>query len=328
MNKTKKFIILVVCTILILAIYEIVLKKNVTEATTEKIVKENVTEVASDSIKTSLTTSGEIITGETDKIALNTNYKLSMMCVEEGEAVKKDQKLIEYSNGTYELSPFDGIVTECNLSEINENCEATNYIELESTEKLNIQIDVLEEQLEYITSGKEVDIIVNYDESKEYIGTIKKINEIGTYSNGNTTFKAIVEFENDGNLKIGMSAVCTIVLEDLENIVTVPIEAITINNDNRTVIKVNDNGEKEECAVETGKSDANKVQIISGLSVGDKVYYETYEENKVETTEQKSLLSFDKNSDKKSSDSDMPSMPDGGPPSDIGNNKGKGDFND
>lgn len=304
--KKKKIILvlLFICFITIFLVFTFYNENNATENGSTIEMQENTSVASLNSIKTSLTTSGEIVSGNTEKISLNTDYSFSTMCVEEGDSVTEGQKLIKYTNGTYETAPFDGIITEYSVPTVNENCEAKHYIEISSTQDLSVQISILENQMSYIESGKEVEIVPNSDETKKFTGSIEKINEIGSYSNGNTNFTSIAGFQNDGTLKIGMSVTCTIVLENLENVLTIPISAVNVDGDVKTVTVVQSDGTKEIVNVETGKSDANNVQILSGLEEGETVYYETYTENKeTENSGTTSLINIGNDNQKRNNQS-------------------------
>ena len=103
-----------------------------------------------------------------------------------------------------------------------------------------------------------------------------KIDSVGTYASSGTTFGATIEFENDGNVKLGMSVSCTIILSEEKGATSVPIDAISENaNREEYVTKVNEDGTTEEVIVETGVADESYVQIKSGLNIGDKVQIET-----------------------------------------------------
>ena len=277
MKKKKVILVLLfICFITIFLVFTFYNENNATENGSTIEMQENTSVASLNSIKTSLTTSGEIVSGNTEKISLNTDYSFSTMCVEEGDSVTEGQKLIKYTNGTYETAPFDGIITEYSVPTVNENCEAKHYIEISSTQDLSVQISILEDQMSYIESGKEVEIVPNSDETKKFTGSIEKINEIGSYSNGNTNFTAIAGFQNDGTLKIGMSASCTIILEEAENALTIPLEALqTDDEQNNYVTVINDDGTSTKQEIEIGIQNDAYVQIISGLS----------EENKIEAQE-------------------------------------------
>ena len=271
--KKKKLIILLSSLILIIAILVIIFNKK---EETNKIVEttEKTAEVTSQSIVTTLTAPGEVRSAQTEKLTLNTSYNFLTMCAETEELIKEGSNLLKYTNGTYITAPYDCVITSYSVPEVNSSCTASNYIEISSVEDLYMEINIGEDKIDKVSENQEVDIIVNYDETKEYKGTITKINAIGTNNKGTTKFSAIASLKNDGNLKLGMSATCTITLEKNENLVCVPIEAIIVEDDKKYVNLIKNNDLVEKVEIQTGVSDANNVQVISGLNLGDKVKYE------------------------------------------------------
>lgn len=210
-----------------------------------------------------------------EKITLNTSYYFLNMCVEEEEFVKEGGNLLKYTNGTYLTAPYDCVVMSYSVPTANSICTSSDYVYIASLEDLYMDINISEEQINKISIGQEVEITANYDESKIYKGTITKINAIGTHSSGATTFAAIASIENDDTLKLGMSATCTVTIEKSENLLCLPIEAILIENNEKFVNKIKEDGTIEKIQIETGKSNANYVEIKSGISLGDTVQYET-----------------------------------------------------
>lgn len=273
MRKKKTIIVLIALIIIILCISKI---SNQEEAV-NKIVetKEIIAEVESRTILTKLTAPGEVSSAVNEKIYLNTNYYFLNLCAEKNDFIKKGDNLLKYTNGKYITAPFDCILTEYTLPEAKDICTKNNYIYIVSTEDLYMDINIGEEELQKISVGQEVEITAGNDESKIFNGTISKISSIGTSNSGVTKFAAIASLKNDGTLKLGMSATCTITIEKNENLLTLPIEAIQIENDKKFVNLIENNNERTKIEVETGKADANYVEIISGLNLGDKISYET-----------------------------------------------------
>ena len=73
-----------------------------------------------------------------------------------------------------------------------------------------------------------------------------------------------------------MSASCTVIIKEEKEVISVPIDSISENSDGEQyVTKINENGDTEEVIVETGIADENYVQILSGLSLNDKIQIET-----------------------------------------------------
>ena len=75
-----------------------------------------------------------------------------------------------------------------------------------------------------------------------------------------------LEFENDGSVMLGMSAICTIVISDRKDVMAVPITAVKYNEDDEPYVTVTDGDKTEDIVVELGDSDANYVEIVKGLT--------------------------------------------------------------
>lgn len=273
MRNNKKAIALF--SIIIILLFIFLNKKSDTDSS--KIVEnvEKIAEVSNQTITTTLTAPGEVQSANIEKIVLNTNYYFLTMCAEKEEYVKKGANLLKYTNGTYITAPYDCVIMEYSVPNAKNICTSDNYISIASVEDLYMDINIGEDKIDKISSGQEVEIVVNYDESKVYTGRISKINAIGTHTSGGTNFAAIASLKNDGNLKLGMSATCTITIDKKENLPCLPIEAIEIENNKKYVNLINENGSQSKVEIETGASNANYVEIKSGLSLGDNVNYET-----------------------------------------------------
>lgn len=303
MKGKKKVLIIVIAIVLIIILLISFLKKSDAESNIE--ITEEIAEVSNQTIISTLTASGEVEAANVEKIALNTSYYYLTMCAEKEEFVKKGDNLLKYTNGKYLTAPYDCVIMEYSVPDAKDICTSSNYIYIASTDELYMNISISEEDIKNVSTNQEVDIIANYDETKTYKGTITKINDIGTASSGGTSFAAIASIQNDGELKLGMSATCTITLEKDEDVVAIPIQAVQFEDDKRYVNKINSNNEIEKTYIETGKADANYVEVISGVSIGDKIKYEkttvieTESKSETETKSITSLLNMDDKSNRK-----------------------------
>lgn len=284
--KNKKFILLISVIAVIMIILIAVCLKN-TRSDTSKIIETNeeIAEVTTQTITTTLTAPGEVKSAKTENLTFNTSYYYLTICAEQGEFIKKGENLLKYTNGTYITAPYDCVVTGYSVPAVNSICTTSNYISISSVEDLYMDINIGEDKIDKVTTGQEVYIVVNYDETKEYAGKISKINAIGTKGNGTTSFAAIASLQNDGNLKLGMSATCTITLDKIENLICVPIEAVEVEEGKKYVNLLNNDGTTTKTEIETGVADANYVEIISGLSLGNQVKYEKTTVTVIETEE-------------------------------------------
>ncbi len=187
------------------------------------------------------------------------------MCVEEDEYVAEGGNILQYSNGTYLTAPYNLVVESYSVPETGSKCTSSNYIKVQSLDDLYMTLSIDESEIKSVKIGQTAQITVNANESKKYTGTITKINQIGTYASSGSSFTSTISIKNDGNIKIGMSASCTVTLEEKENVMAVSIGAIQTKDSQKYVVVVNSDGSTKNVNVETGISDDSYVEITSGL---------------------------------------------------------------
>ena len=150
---------------------------------------------------TTLNENSEITSAISENIELHATYYLSEVCVEEKQYVEKGTNILKYTNGEYLTAPYDCYIVELNLPEIEGKCLNSHYVQIESKNMLSVSMKVDEAQINNVDIGKEVAIEVTAID-KKYTGYITHIGSIA--SNGK--FDVTIEFENDGNVMIGMTA--------------------------------------------------------------------------------------------------------------------------
>jgi HlyD family secretion protein len=269
--KIKRFIPTIIL-VLIIGIVSFLVGKQIglntdTSSTNTEI---NDVLVEKQTIKKTLTSSGEIISSNTEKLSLSTSYYFDSLCVEEGDIVKSGENILKYTNDTYLTAPYDLVITGISVPTSGEIASSNNYIEVEDMANLMVKLSISESEISGISLNQEVEITLTADSSKTYTGKISKISSVGSYSSSGSTFPVEISIENDGDIKIGNSVTCTINIEQLEDVVAVPIDAVYINGDKRYVIVV-DGDNTSEVEVTTGLSDDEYVQIKSGLDGGETV---------------------------------------------------------
>ena len=291
-NKIKKYMVFIIF-IIILCLISFYVGKRVglnTDTTSSNTSIEDV-KVSRQSIKKTLTSSGQIEASSTEKLSLNTSYYFSSILVEEDDVVKKGEKIVKYSNGKYLTAPYDLVIKSSSLPSKGKKATSSNYVEVSNIENVVVNISINESEIPNISTGDDVEIVLTSDSSKKYTGQISKISSVGTYSSSGSTFAAIVSLKNDGNIKVGMSVSCTISIEEHKDVLAVPIGAVQINGDRRYVVVV-DGNETKEVDVTTGLSDENYVEIKSGLTTNDTVRVVTVtKQNTFRTTNSRSSRS-------------------------------------
>ena len=270
--KTKKicFTIFMILDIALI-IYLYIRGNNALSTTSLTTTDVSETTVGTRTITKTLTASGQVASGTTEQLTLTTTKYFKTMCVEEDEYVEEGENILQYSDGTYLTAPYDLVVSSYSVPDTGSICTSSNYIEVQSLEDLYMTLSIDESEIGSVKVGQTAEVTINANEDTTYTGTITKINEIGTYSSSGSSFTATMSIENDGNIKIGMSASCTITLEEATDVIAVPIEAVQTKDSQKYVIVVNSDGSTSEVNVETGISDDSYVEITSGLSGGETI---------------------------------------------------------
>lgn len=152
-----------------------------------------------------INTNSQVLSSTDENINLHATYYFEKIYVEENQLVKKGDKILKYTNGTYLTAPYDLIITRINIPNKGEKCANNHYITIESNNSLKVSVNVDETKINNLSIGESAKIkILSTGEQLE--GVITKISN--TASKGK--FSVIVEFENTGNIKVGMSANITI----------------------------------------------------------------------------------------------------------------------
>lgn len=144
---------------------------------------------------------------------------------------------------------------------------------------LCFQLDVDELDVKKISVGQEVTVTADAVEGQTYTGVVENVSVNGTVgTNGVTTYPVKVRLQNfDENLLPGMNIDATIIVEKVENAITIP--ATAVNRGNTVYVKGDKTDENDQAPegyktvqVEIGISNDSFVQILSGLQEGDVVY--------------------------------------------------------
>ncbi len=226
--------------------------------------------VAKKNIVQTFTSSGEIKTRRTQSLKPNTDYKLKALCVSVGQTVQEGYPVVEYTNGKTLNAPFDLVVTGAALPAKGEALTAEHGVEVSDVHNLQVQMSVFENDLSSLREDQPVSITVAALGNKAFAGKLSSINQIGKYDASGSKFTVSADFENDGTLKLGMSANCSINIRSADNVLSVPVAAIQSGEDGKYVTVKSGDGE-ERRKVETGISDGQDVEITNGLNEGDTV---------------------------------------------------------
>lgn len=239
---------------------------NSSSESTETITKvqpENTT------IVNSISSSNGISSALTESLELHATYYLEEVLVTKNQYAAAGTNLLEYTNGTYLTAPYNCIITEISVPEVDAQITNKHYIKIQSTDLLSMKVSVDEDELSNVYIGQEAEIVADVLSDKTYKGYVTNIGSTGTYSSSSESskFTVTVQFENDGKLSIGMSAKCSVILEKAENVLAIPTEAVTTENSKKYVNVLKEDGATyDKVEIETGISNDAYIQVKSGLT--------------------------------------------------------------
>lgn len=212
------------------------------------------------------------------------------------------------------FSPINGIVTALSV-ELGEKVvgtemmQGTEMMRVSDLNVMNAVVDVDENDIVLVkvgdTTSVEIDAIPNkiYKALVIEIGHSAKVNALGTQDQVTNFSVKIRLIDHEPRLRPGMSCNVEIQTETRKNVLAVPLQAVTIretkkvdeskkpkDEDNEeeevkaigtknppSVVFVKENDKAKMVNVQTGISDRGYIEIISGLSKGQKVISGTYQ---------------------------------------------------
>ncbi|KPK22075.1 MAG: hypothetical protein AMJ76_00920 [Dehalococcoidia bacterium SM23_28_1] len=173
------------------------------------------------------------------------------------------------------IAPFDGTVAAINISVGDLVTSATPAMTLLTPDALEIELTLGETDLPTVRVGQKGVIIFDAILEKAYPLTVTSVGLAPTTQQGVVTYLATAQLEGfDPNSDVrpapGMSGSAVIVTQEKSDVLAVPNTAIRRRGQNKTVEVVID-GTLETRVIQTGVSDAEKTEILSGLKAGDLV---------------------------------------------------------
>ena len=165
------------------------------------------------------------------------------------------------------VAPMDGIVQEKRASVGEYMAAGTPLVNIVKMDPLRLRAEIPERESKNVHSGQSVRVTVEGD-SNVYLGQIMRLSPVITEQNRILMVEADVR--NNGKLRPGSFARAEIVTNDSKMAVTVPNNAIVTFAGIEKVLVVQ-NGKALEKPITTGRRSPDVTEIVSGISVGEKV---------------------------------------------------------
>jgi RND family efflux transporter MFP subunit len=184
-----------------------------------------------------------------------------------------DQALFAYARIT---APFSGVVTQryANLGTLmqagtSSSTQAMPLVKLSEDDLYRLVIPVPESSVRYIRVGDPVEVRVP-SLNRSFPGKVARFSL--DVQEGTRTMHTEVDVPNPGRLLMpGMYAETTLTLEAKDNVLAVPLEAVTHEGDQTTVYVASPTGKVEVRVVTIGLETSTDAEVVSGLAEGEPV---------------------------------------------------------
>lgn len=208
---------------------------------------------------------------ELEDTAYSANYETLLR-----QRAQKEQQLLELltirRDGAV-LSKSAGSIYSVDWEE-----DGTDVVTVSADEKMSVTISVDEGDILALELGQTVEVTVSSVSEEAFQGVLTQIDRTGGSSG---SYSALVELSKESGMLSGMTAAVSVRIEGVDDALIIPVEALHETRDGAYVYTAYDELTQTyggRVDVVTGLENSTYVQIKSGLSLGDTVYY-TQEQN-------------------------------------------------
>lgn len=195
---------------------------------------------------------------------------------------KVDSTKESYDNYTI-TAPISGQVITKSVKEgdtisRNSGSSDTTLAVIYDLSQLTFEMSVDELDVRSVQVGQKVSVTADALEGQTFAGTVTNVSLESVQSNGVTNYPVTVTLDETGDLLPGMNVDGVILLDQTEDALMIPIDSLMRGNH----VYVKDDTVKEAAGsvpagfraveVETGLTNDDYVEIVSGLSEGEEVY--------------------------------------------------------
>lgn len=187
-----------------------------------------------------------------------------------------EQRLQAMEDYTRIVAPFDGVVTKRYADTgalvqagTSSNTQAMPVVTIAQYDRLRLVLPVPERDVPAVHLGSLVDVSVPALH-RHFVGKVARFAD--SLDLQTRTMHTEVDVKNPKDTLVdGMYANVTLVLHEDDHGLTVPLQAVTRNGSRATVLVVNPQDRIEQRRVQLGLEGPDRVEVVSGLSLSDRV---------------------------------------------------------
>ena len=209
------------------------------------------------------------------------------------------QEQIDYKNqidSCMVAAPVSGVITAMKVAEGDTYMGDSNLLfTVADKDHFVISAAVSEYEVANISREMKAAVLVEAAGSEEIPAEVSYVSPTAEKAEeGNASYKVRIALEGEQDrLRAGMTAKASIIREAVYDVLTVPYDCVTTDEDGNTVIYADDNGEKTKIPVTEGKKSGYYVEISGdGVDENTMVYYMTELKDDMPSEEEQEDFSF------------------------------------
>ncbi len=187
-------------------------------------------------------------------------------------------------------SPVDGVIAQLDVKNGDSVSSGTAIATIIDPGAMQTVVSIDELDITKVEIGQKANITLDAFPDKTFTGSVTQIDPIGTASNGVATYNVTVSINKPQDIKVGMTTNVEIITQSKDSALVVPTSALVEKNGttgyvlmsdklfdgNGSSLKLNDISTRQLIQqygkeVTIGLSTQDSVEIVSGLSEGDKI---------------------------------------------------------
>jgi len=138
-------------------------------------------------------------------------------------------------------------------------------------DRLEVRVDLSEFDIARVQSGQKAIVSVDALGGESFTGKVRFAALAGTNATGVVTFPVQVALSDAHGLKPGMNVSVRIIVAQRRDVVQVPLEVVTQDGDEATVLVLDASGQPVSRTVKLGLANNKSVEIVKGLRPGERV---------------------------------------------------------
>lgn len=240
----------------------------------EETISVSTGEVKTENVVETLATSGQLVPNQSQSLLGTGN--VTDLEVKVGDTVKKDDVLATYDSGMELKAPFDGTVTQVNIKENQPDTSSQAgkaAIVVDDLSTLKVELNLSNSEAQAVKVDQKATITSG---SATFPGKVAQKDPVATANQSATgvtsSLAAVVTFDKaPKDLYAGFDVDVDITTNTAENVVAMPIEALTYNDKNEPLVYVLKDGKIKITKIKIGIQSDTLVEVTEGLQSGDKV---------------------------------------------------------